>query len=41
MISLPDADMQSNFLPNIEHCLQSEVRLLELGIRDYRATAGR
>jgi hypothetical protein len=39
-----DADMESllggNFLSNIEHYLQSEARLLELGIRDYRATAG-
>jgi AcrR family transcriptional regulator len=28
--------LQGNFLQNIEHYLQSEARLLELGIRDYR-----
>lgn len=36
-----DADMrgvlQGNFMQNIRHYLQSEARLLELGIRDYRA----
>jgi AcrR family transcriptional regulator len=38
-----DADMQSllqgNFLSNIDQYLQSEARLLELGIRDYRVKA--
>jgi AcrR family transcriptional regulator len=38
-----DAEMQAllrgNFSLNIKHYLQSEARLLELGIRDYRATA--
>lgn len=28
--------LQGNFMQNIEHYLQSEARLLELGIRDYR-----
>ncbi len=31
--------LQGNFSSNIDHYLESEARLLELGIRDFRATA--